>query len=194
MKILVFTDSHGNKSSIKRIIEKSKEVDIVVCAGDLSNFSIDLDVVLNQLKAIKKPLLIIHGNHEMGSELKKLCKKYGFIYIHKGIYRVDNYSFIGFGGGGFSKIDLEFENWSKNIKKEKNEIIVLVTHAPVYNTKLDFLKGIGHAGNLSIRKFINRINPKLVICGHFHENFGVVDKINQTKIINPGNEGKVLFI
>ena len=62
MKILVFTDSHGNKSSIKRIIEKSKEVDIVVCAGDLSNFSIDLDVVLNQLKAIKKPLLIIIAN------------------------------------------------------------------------------------------------------------------------------------
>ena len=89
---------------------------------------------------------------------------------------------------------MEFENWSKNIKKGKNEIIVLVTHAPVYNTKLDFLKGIGHAGNLSIRKFINRVNPKLVICGHFHENFGVVDKINQTKIINPGNEGKVLFI
>ena len=130
----------------------------------------------------------------MDTELRKLCRKYGFLFIHKSQYKIGNYLFVGFGGGGFSKIDEEFENWGRNIRKRKDEIMILITHAPVYNTKLDFLPRIGHVGNISIRKFIEKKNPELAICGHFHENFGVVDKIKKTKIINPGKYGKILKI
>ncbi|MBI2667213.1 metallophosphoesterase family protein [Candidatus Woesearchaeota archaeon] len=194
MKVLAFTDSHGDRRAIKEIVKKSRLVDVVVCAGDLSNFSTDLEILLKQLSKIEKPLLIIHGNHELDTELRKLCKKYGFIFMHKNQYKIDNYLFVGFGGGGFSKIDKEFEDWSKNIRKKRDEIMILITHAPVHNTKLDFLSRIGHVGNISIRKFIEKKNPELTICGHFHENFGVVDKVKQTKIINPGKYGKIIKI
>jgi hypothetical protein len=194
MKILAFADLHGDIRTLNKIIKKSKSVDVVVCAGDLSNFSMDLEIVLNKLKKIEKPLLIINGNHELDYELKKLCKKYKFIFIHKTQYDIEDYSFVGFGGGGFSQIDKEFENWAKKFKKRKGKKIVLVTHAPIFNTKLDFLKGLGHVGNKSMRKFVDKIKPILVICGHLHENFNVTDEIKKTKLINPGKEGKILTI
>ncbi|MDP6642356.1 MAG: metallophosphoesterase [Candidatus Nanoarchaeia archaeon] len=194
MKILAFGDLHGDIKTLNKIIKKSKSVDVVVCAGDLSNFSMDLEIVLNKLKKIEKPLLIINGNHELDYELKKLCKKYKFIFIHKTQYNIANYSFVGFGGGGFSQIDKEFESWAKKFKKRKDKKIVLVTHAPIFNTKLDFLQGLGHVGNKSMRKFVDKIKPILVVCGHLHENFNVTDEIKKTKLINPGKEGKILTI
>ncbi len=194
MKILAFTDLHGNKISINKIIKKSELADVVVCAGDLSNFSIDLDMVLKKLKRIKKPLLIINGNHELDFELKRLCKKYRFIFMHKSIYKIKDYLFLGFGGGGFSRVNEEFEDWSGKLKLDKKENIILVTHAPPYNTKVDFIPGVGHVGNISIRKFMDKIKPKLVICGHLHENFNIIDKTKNTIIVNPGREGIILEV
>ena len=49
-----------------------------------------------------------------------------------------------------------------------------------------------HVGNKDYRKFIERVNPKLVICGHIHETVGLTDKIGKTKVINPGWEGIVV--
>jgi len=50
-----------------------------------------------------------------------------------------------------------------------------------------------HAGNKSIRKFIERIKPVLAISGHLHECVGE-DKIKETKVVNPGYKGKILTI
>jgi Icc-related predicted phosphoesterase len=45
-----------------------------------------------------------------------------------------------------------------------------------------------------MRKFVDKIKPILVVCGHLHENFNVTDEIKKTKLINPGKEGKILTI
>ena len=54
---------------------------------------------------------------------------------------------------------------------------------------------IGHSGNKSIKKFIMSERPNLVICGHLHENFGVIDKIGKNSmLVNPGAKGKIIEI
>jgi Icc-related predicted phosphoesterase len=42
-----------------------------------------------------------------------------------------------------------------------------------------------HAGSKSLRRFIETIQPRLVVCGHIHESAGI-DTIGGTRLVNPG--------
>ena len=198
MKILAFVDIHGDMKALKKIEEKSKEADMLVCAGDMSLFEQGLNVLLDRLNRIGKTVLMIHGNHENAENLKKECERFdNIIFIHKKNYKKANIMFVGYGGGGFSLTDEAFERFGnsviKSIKKDKNNLkMVLVTHAPPYGTKLDFLNE--YAGNKSIRKFVEIAKPSFVVCGHFHENRGEFDYIGETEVINPGPYGRIIEV
>jgi len=197
MRLLVFGDTHGSKSAIKRIIKKASGADIVICLGDLTNWGHNLENLLLKFKNLKSQFLFIHGNHEYIGDVKKVVKKHGFIqFLHQRSYSINNYVFFGYGGGGFLLEDLKFENIIKRFKKtiKKNDKVILITHAPPYGTKLDILPYTGHAGNKSFTKFIKEIKPIYHLCGHFHENESKRDKINNTIILNPGPEGKIIRI
>jgi len=195
MKILAFVDLHGNLKKLGEIKKKAKNADIVVCAGDLSIFGAELDWLMAELNDIGKKTLILHGNHETEEEIKALCTLFENLeFIHKKTYEFQGYTFIGWGGGGFSLVDKEFERFTNKInEKIKGKKTVLVTHAPPYNTKVDYIYK-QHAGNKSIRKFIETKQPKINICGHLHETANKKDKIKKTLVINPGAEGKILII
>lgn len=197
MKILAFVDTHGNKASLHRLVEKSKDVDIMACAGDISNWGEHLEELIKILEKASKPLLIIPGNHETAKQIKQLTKKFSFVIpIHKGSYQVDKYIFFGYGEGGFSQEDSTLKKIKEKFKEtlEKDLKVILVTHAPPYGTKLDFLIQSDHVGCKTITEFITEIHPRLAISGHLHENFGKKDIINKTLLINPGPEGKIINI
>ncbi|MEE9525401.1 MAG: metallophosphoesterase [Candidatus Woesearchaeota archaeon] len=197
MKVLTFVDLHGSKAGLRSIVSRAKkgDVDVIVCAGDFTIFGEEQKEILSRLDKIGKPVLIIPGNHEDPEELRKDCRKFeNCKYIHKSAFRLSNYLFIGWGGGGFSFRDKSFE---KNVKRFRNMIkekdkVVLVTHAPPYKTKIDEIYK-EHAGNKSYRKFIEKFRPVLSVSGHLHECIGQ-DKIGKTKVINPGYKGKVIVI
>jgi len=198
MKIFAFTDIHGDIKLINKILQqiKKESPDLLICAGDLSDFSTNLKKLILKFKINNIPLLIIPGNHETPEEIRKICKKTKFaIPLHRGSYEINDYIFFGYGTGGFNRTDKEFEElipkFKKSIKKDKK--IILITHAPPYKTKLDKLQHIGYQGSESIRKFIEIIHPIIHICGHLHENAGIMDKIKTTIIINPG-DGKIIEI
>ncbi len=65
MKVLAFTDLHGNKQAVQTIIKKAKEADIMVCAGDLSDWGQHGREMLKELEKAGKPMLLIPGNHEL---------------------------------------------------------------------------------------------------------------------------------
>jgi len=195
MKILAFVDVHEDMKALNRIIDKSKDTKLLVCAGDLTVFEQNMDLMLSMLNNIGKPVLMIPGNHETSTNLRKACSLFkNIIYLHKRSYEVANYLFLGHGGGGFSTHNSQFEKiakvFSKKITKEKT--IILVSHEPPYGTNLDFING--HCGSKSLRKFIDKNPLKLVICGHLHENKNKIDKVNGTLIINPGPYGKIIKI
>lgn len=201
MKILAFTDIHGSLLALKRIEQKVKtqKPDLLVCAGDISIFEHGIVGVLRKLNRLNKEIVIVHGNHEDASTFVKLSRLFkNILFVHKKHFIKDNSLFLGYGGGGFSVVDREFEKIAntkfKNIiQKNKTKKIILVTHAPPYKTKLDNLEG-GHCGNKSIRHFIDKNRIDLLICGHLHENFGKEDKIGKTKMINPGPFGKIVVV
>lgn len=192
MKILAFTDVHENLAAFKEIEKKAGKADILVCAGDLTIFETHIEPMMKRLGGIKKPVLMIPGNHETPSVLKKYCGFYkNTIDIHKRLYASGEYHFLGWGGGGFAQVEEEFEKATKQADI-KNKKVILVTHAPPYNTKLDIV-GKEHCGNKSILRYLrNNKNIVLHICGHFHEHAGQRDRINSTRIINPGPRGEII--
>ncbi len=201
MKILAFTDAHGSVKALKSIEHKNKvhNPDIILCAGDISIFENNIFQILKKLNKLNKKIVIIHGNHEDASTFVKCSKLLkNIIFIHKNHFYIDDALFLGFGGGGFSMVDKEFENkislkFKKMINENKNRKIILLTHAPPYRTRLDRLSG-GHCGNKSFRNFVEKNRVDIMICGHIHENFGKEDCIKKTRIINPGPFGKIFVI
>lgn len=199
MKLLCFTDTHTSNKVLTEIEKKAKKEkpDFLVCTGDVSLFSRGLNEFFKRIEKINIPMILIHGNHEVDSEVRKIVKNYDYVkFVHKNGYRFENYLFIGYGGGGFSLIYPEFEQFIPKVKdklKEEDNIILLV-HAPPYGTKLDLLPYFGHVGSKSATKAIKELKPKLVLCGHLHENFKKMDKIGQTLIVNPGPDGMIVEI
>ena len=108
MRIYAFVDLHGHKKALNKIVArcKKKDISLIISAGDHTIFGNGEHDILKELDTIGKPVLMIHGNHEDGSEMKYNIKKYKNIYfIHSGYFRYENYVFIGWGGGGFSHQD-----------------------------------------------------------------------------------------
>ena len=197
MRILAFTDMHESLTALNRMKKQSKKADVIVCCGDISIFEGGLEFMMEELSAIKKEIIVVHGNHEDKNNMKKLCKAKNVHFIHKNKKKIGDVLFIGYGGGGFNFEDPEFEKMTKKfekwIKDSGAKKIVLVTHAPPYRTKLDNLYGES-VGNISFRKFLVKGKVDLMLCGHLHENFNKKDKLKKTIIVNPGPSAKIITI
>ena len=198
MKILAFTDIHADPFAFKSLKRKvqSEKPDLIVCCGDISNFGMDLDFSVKQILSFKIKTLLIPGNHETEEEVKDIAKKNDFIInLHNNFFEMEDFIFYGYGGGGFSAVDLKFEKLMQKVllSLPKSKKLVFVTHAPLYNTKLDKLP-IGHHGSKSTRKFVEKARPVLVLSGHFHENEKKEDKIGSSRILNPGHDGMIVEV
>lgn len=198
MKILFFVDSHGSRAAFKMLKEQAKEVDLIVCAGDYTIFEDQIEELTQEIAQLGKPTLMIHGNHEEEGNVRQLCKKHKNLeFIHARAVVKGDCLFLGWGGGGFSLKDKEFEHAAKSFKEairnNPGKKVVLVTHAPPHGTKIDKV-GRSHCGNESISKFIKESKPLMAVAGHLHENFGRRDQIGSTIILNPGPFGAIVTL
>lgn len=207
MRILFFTDTHGSDKHLKEIIDKSHNADIIVCPGDLTIFENGLDEILRKLNSLGKPVIVIHGNHESQQSMEAVSMRYKNIhFIHKSYYLIENIIFFGYGGGGFSNNDPAFDKAAENFMKEydkickrenKNLKLILVTHAPPYNTNIDDM-GDGrmewHVGCKNFTEFIKKRQPLIAVSGHIHETFELEDKIGKTLLFNPGPKGRIINV
>jgi len=195
MRILVFTDIHSSKAIISRLIEKSKDVDILVTPGDLTDLGKNLEEVFKLFEKAGKKLVVVPGNHEDYQELSRLSRKYRYIIdVHLKKSKIGDVVFFGHGGGGFSHIDHKLEETMKNLKFDEKEKLVFITHGPPYGTKLDKLEHLGFRGSKTAAEFIKKFQPDFCFCGHLHENERKIDKIGKTVIINPGKYGMVIEV
>ena len=195
MKFLAFVDLHEDKKVLQKLLERAKQedIDFLICAGDLSQFGHNLGYVLRQLDNLGKKVYLIPGNHESNQVFNSILINYpNCVNLHQKDLEIENHVLLGYGEGGFAREDAEFRKVAREwYGKHKEKKTILITHGPPQGTTTDFLEG-NHIGNKDYRAFIERIKPQLAICGHIHENAGAIDKIGETKVINPGWEGMVI--
>jgi Icc-related predicted phosphoesterase len=122
-----------------------------------------------------------------------MCKRLKHVvFVHKKIIERGEYAVSGFGGGGFSLVDHDFEIWEKSAAaKLTGKKLIFLSHAPPYGNALDLIYE-EHAGSKSLTRFIKQTSPAVVVCGHLHENAGRKDKLGKTLIVNPGATGAII--
>jgi Icc-related predicted phosphoesterase len=194
MRLLCFSDIHGNIKALNSIVGYSKNADLILCAGDFTEFGRRMKWILKMLNASKARVLIIPGNHEEPKTLEIACKGFkNLTYFHKKYEIINNILFIGYGTGGFSIRDSEFAKFARELKsaleKHRKLFKVLMTHAPPYDSGIDFIDDAERIplGNKDIRSFLLRNKIDVCISGHFHETAGIIDYVGKTIVINPGN-------
>jgi len=199
--ILFFVDVHSSKSALKSIMIKAKKADLVVCLGDFTFFGNDLDKIAKKLNSIKKPVLMIAGNHEYPEEIDELCKKYkNLISLEDDFYEYDNLIFYGDSEGGFSFHDPELEQRISKIKKRvhmfkkkhENARIIFCFHSPPYGTVLDKMSNSTHVGSKTKSKLIKIIKPTVVVSGHIHETKYKKQIKLKTFFLNPGPDARFI--
>lgn len=195
MRIFACTDIHEHMELIKRFerIIKQEEIDVFICAGDFTIFDRSTKQVLEAFNNLKVPVVFIHGNHEDGVGVKKLLKQFPNLhYVHNMPFEFKGFTFIGFGGGGFSRIEKEYDAIVAAHPHAFHEKTIMVCHPPPYNTLLDEVDEGWHVGTETLTKIITKKQPLLAFCGHIHECFHIRDEIGSTIIINPGPDGEVI--
>lgn len=187
MKILAISDTHANKKLIKHIakIAKEENVDLIIHAGDITDFGKKEKGVLNPLPKIQETFLI-HGNHDSLKILKKISKAYkNTKIIHKTGIEKNNIGFFGSGTTywGFKEEGKKiFDELKKGYEKIKHlEKKVMVVHSPPADSMIEMF---GFPGSKAIKKAIDLFKPNILICGHIHQGGGLVEKIGETQVFN----------
>ncbi len=198
MKILTFSDIHGSIKAIHRVKQAAKleKPDLILFGGDLTVFGRDHEKMMEELDKIGQEILIIDGNHETVVELRKAAAATKNVtFFNAKTRRIGNFLVIGYGVNGFSLTDQHFEDFISRIKQEfqPGDKIIMLSHGPPYGTKVDLIID-QHCGSKSLRDFIEKYHPVLVISGHLHETFNMSQKLGKTFIINPGPFGKIITI
>lgn len=199
LKILAAGDIHGDTGLAKKLAEQAKKekVDLVIIAGDLTNFERSTKNLLGNFEKAKKPVLIIHGNHESLATIDFLSEIYsGATNLHGYSFEKGDTGIFGAGGADFGMSSMSEKDFFETLKKAHQRIKdkkhkIMVTHMHPFRSKAEFS---GFRGSQGIRKAIKEFKPDLLISGHIHEAEGIEEKIGKTKIINVGRKGRIFEI
>jgi putative phosphoesterase len=176
MKILAVADIHGSQFRLNLVLKNIKkyEPDIVVVCGDITQFGPG-EIAKNFLNQIPVKTLAVTGNID-SSDVKDGIINSRALFIEQKQVIINEIPFFG--------INESDDNIYKNIKEKKlvNQKTIIVTHIPPYGTKDKIFIGL-HGGSKRLRRIVDKLKPRLVLCGHIHEDPGY-SKLNNTFIVN----------
>ena len=134
MKILVFSDTHGDKDAYKQMIEKEQDLDHVFCTGD-SGFDLDF---LNDEQVIS-----VRGNYPFAPKLpldiSEKLKNHWFYFTHGHTYHVKFGLSKLIKKANLLKMDICcFGHTHKSLLSKKNDLILLNPGALSYTKSHKF--------------------------------------------------------
>ncbi len=194
MKLLLFSDLHCDAAAARRLVERSRGVDVVVGAGDFATVRRGIHVCIDVLRAIDRPAVLVPGNNETTEELTEACASWPQAHVlHGSGVTLQGVSFHGLGGG---VPVTPFGAWSHDFTEgEAAELLgdcapgcVLVSHSPPKGV-LDQGSGGESLGSVAVREAVVQMRPRLVVCGHIHACAGRHAMLEQTPVVNAGPGG-----
>jgi Icc-related predicted phosphoesterase len=193
MKILVLTDLHGH---LPDNLLGFRDVDLVLVLGDLTTGGglAGTRERIEPLRSFYPELYAIPGNWERPESIQWLNQE--GLNIDARAVRFKGLLIFGLGGSIPTPFNTPNETTEEAFAKkltacsepQKGERLIVCSHNPPYGACDKVFLG-RHVGSKSLRKFIDRRSPDLVLCGHIHEARGI-EQIGSTVVINPGTAPK----
>ncbi len=195
MKLLVFSDIHGDYKRLERLVQS--EADAYIAAGDLTSWGRGLDRCGEILRARGERVWVLPGNHESEQQISGFCAKFGLREFHGRSFEAAGWRVAGLGYSSPTPFNTPGEYTEDEIARRLEPFaalkpLVLVCHCPPLGTALDRVRQNVHAGSRSVREFIERHQPPWFFCGHIHETEGAETTLGQTRCLNPGRQGYLL--
>jgi Icc-related predicted phosphoesterase len=196
MKILIFSDIHGDTRALERLL--AQPADVFIAAGDLSNFGRGLDRCGQMLAKFGERVWVLPGNHETEQDNRDFCARFGLTDFHRQTRQLGGMHWAGLGYSNPTPFDTPGEYSEEEIAEALAEFdnlpspFALAVHFPPQRTALDQVAPGRHAGSRVLREWVERRKPAYLFCGHIHECAGKSDQIGETRCFNVGKTGYLL--
>ena len=193
MRLLAFSDLHRDVAGAKRLAEMAADADAVLAAGDFASIHRGLEEVIDALRPIDRPTLLVPGNNETEDALRTACAGWeAATVLHGEAADVDGVTFFGLGAG----VPVTPWDWSFDLTEEEAAErlegcpagAVLVLHSP---PKGHVDNGLGSE---AILRAVESAKPPLAVCGHIHECWGRESSVGETRVLNLGPAGKLIDV
>lgn len=189
MKILAFSDLHLARSRARDLVAASAEADLVIGAGDFCNHRAGLSDAMAMLAPITAPLIVVPGNAESADELHAAALP-NMTVLHGSGTQAGDLTLFGL---GYGVPVTPFGDWSCDLTEaEAADMLtpctaadILITHSPPKGVADATSAGLS-VGSTAIRDAIERVQPRLALCGHIHDSWGREGQIGRTRIVNLG--------
>ena len=194
MKIISFGDVHMATRNLDRMGEIMRDCDLVIVSGDLTNFggADDARKVIADVRRACPEVLAVPGNLDQPEVIATL-EQNGVALHGKGVVKA-GVGIFGCGGSNITPfhtpIELTEDEIDAALRSGYEQVrdvrpLVMICHAPPFETKCDRLINGKAVGSMAARRFIEEVKPDICISGHIHES-AAVDAIGPTKIFNAG--------
>lgn len=198
MRLLAFSDLHRDLDGAASLVERSRDAEVVIGAGDFASVHEGLEETIAALVAIETPTILIPGNNETEDALRAAASGWtAATVLHGETAEIDGVTFFGLGAG----IPTTPWDWSFDLTEEEAaerlagcpREAVLVVHSPPSGHCDSSSRG-DHLGSTAILAAIEDKRPPLAVCGHIHESWGERSSVGPTAIANLGPAGATFEI
>lgn len=194
LRIAYFVDLHGRFVAIPNALGAIAPVDVLVLGGDLTNAGTPDDVqeAIEGLRQLAPWFLAVAGNMDSPAIDAHLVEL-GVSLDGRGVV-IDDVGLHGVSASGPTPLDTPHELPDGELGRRAEagharisdcSVRIFCPHSPPHGTACDRLRSGEPVGSPSLRAFVERAQPDLVLCGHIHESRGE-DTIGRSRIVNPG--------
>lgn len=177
VRILFFSDVHGNLSALKSIL-KTEKYDVVIFAGDFVDYGPHPVECIEKIREVSK--YVVMGNHDAAVSFGIDCR---CSYLMKDL-SIETREAIS-----IPQISEDLKKYMKKLPTIHRFNIDGLSFTLVHASPDDHLyKYVKPSDNSEIEKITRTINSRFLLVGHSHIPF--IKKVNNVIVINPGSVGQ----
>jgi uncharacterized protein len=192
--IAYVVDVHDRFEAVPEAVADIGAVDLLIVGGDITTGGSpdDAEAAIEQWRPLATRLLALAGNMDSAAIDDRLAD-IGVGFDARGVVFGD-VGVCGVSAAPISPLRTPYELGDEELERGCESafadvadcrVRIFCPHAPPEGTACDRLRDGQHVGSVVVRRFVEREQPDLVLCGHIHEARSV-DKIGRTRIVNPG--------
>jgi Icc-related predicted phosphoesterase len=194
VRIAYLVDVHDRCAAVPEALGRIGAVDLLVIGGDITTGGTSRRAgrAINGWRALVPRLLAVAGNMDSPAIDARL-DELGVALDQRGVV-IGEVGIFGVSAAPISPLrtpyELDEDELARRIETAFDQVagcslLIFCPHAPPRGTACDRLPSGEHVGSEAVRRFVEREQPQLVLCGHIHES-RAIDQLGRSRIVNPG--------